>query len=105
MFIYLFIYLFRDGLRRKTEIWYTLVEWFRDGVLPVAYQAVPKEWIAFQDIEVLTTPIYDIKPGVGPLEMLFGRNLMGTRMENPENPGGGKNVAGLGKSEATPRTV
>jgi hypothetical protein len=42
----------------KVEIWYTPAEWFREDVLPVAYQAVPKEWIAFQDIEVVISPIF-----------------------------------------------
>jgi hypothetical protein len=68
--------------------WHAPVEWFIDEVLPVAYQAVPKEWVAFQDIEIFIAPIYDLKPGIGHLEMLFGRDLSGQRMATRENPGG-----------------
>jgi hypothetical protein len=69
-------------------IWYTPVEWFSDDVLPVAYQAVPKEWVAFHDTEVFIAPIYDLRPGIGYLETVFGRNLSGSRIANLENPGG-----------------
>jgi hypothetical protein len=65
----------------KVEIWYAPMEWFSDDVLPIAYQAVPKYWVAFQDIEVFIAPIDD-------LEALFGRDLSGERIDNTENPGG-----------------
>jgi hypothetical protein len=70
------------------EIWYTPAEWFSDDMLPIAYRAVPKEWIAFQDIEAFIAPIYDFKDGSGHLDILFGRQVSGCRRPNPENPGG-----------------
>jgi hypothetical protein len=54
------------------------VEWFSDDVLPVA----------FRDVELFIAPIYDLSPGIGHLETVFGRTLSGARMENRENPGG-----------------
>jgi hypothetical protein len=72
----------------NVEIWYAPVEWSREYVLPIAYQAVPKEWIAFQDIEAFIAPIQDLRPGIGHLEILFGRNLSGCRRRNPENRDG-----------------
>jgi hypothetical protein len=38
------------GVNQTVDIWYSPAEWFGDNVLPVAYQGVPKEWVAFQDI-------------------------------------------------------
>jgi hypothetical protein len=67
-------------------------------VLPIAYQAVAKEWIAFQDIETFIAPIYDLKDGTGHLDVLFGRQVGGCGRPNPENPGGCVTV-GLGKPE------
>jgi hypothetical protein len=49
-------------VNETVEIWYTPVEWFSDEVLLVAYKAVPKEWVAFHDIEVFIAPIYYLKP-------------------------------------------
>jgi hypothetical protein len=36
---------FAKVVNGNVEIWCTPAEWFRDDVLPVAYQAVPKKWI------------------------------------------------------------
>jgi hypothetical protein len=46
----------------------------------MTYQAVPKEGVAFQDIDVFIGPIYDLRPGIGHLEIVFGRGLNGGRI-------------------------
>jgi hypothetical protein len=63
------------------------VEWFGDNVFPVAYQAVPKDWITFQEMEIFIAPIHDLRPGIGHLEIIFGKELSAARIPNPENPG------------------
>jgi hypothetical protein len=61
-------------IKGSIVIWYTPAEWFRDDVLPIAYEAIPKEWIEFQDIETFIALIYDLKPGA---DGLFGRKVGG----------------------------
>jgi hypothetical protein len=35
------------AVNETVESWYTPIDWLSDDVVSVAYQAVPKEWIAF----------------------------------------------------------
>jgi hypothetical protein len=74
------------AVNETVEIWCTSVEWFSDDVLPVACQARPKELVGFQGIDTFISQIYDLGPGAGHWETVFGRNLNGPRMANPENP-------------------
>jgi hypothetical protein len=45
-----------------------------------------EEWIACQRIQIFIAPIHDLAPGIGHIEIILGRELMGTRIPNPENP-------------------
>jgi hypothetical protein len=76
-------------------------EWFGDNTLPVAYQALPKEWITYQGVEVFIAPVLDSSTGIGHTQVIFGRVLVGNRIPNPENQGGYITVV-TGKDEEYP---
>jgi hypothetical protein len=63
-------------------------EWFGDVKLPVAYQAVPREWITYPGVEVFIAPVLDSIVGMEVEQAIFGRELVGHRLPNPENQGG-----------------
>jgi hypothetical protein len=63
------------------------VEWFGDNAIQVAYQAVPNERITYQGIEVSIAPPHDLRLGIGDIEVIFGGDLVGSRVPKPENPG------------------
>jgi hypothetical protein len=83
------------------ELCYTPVESFGDNTLPVAYQAVPKEWIAYLGVEVFIAPLLDSNAGIGIAQTIFGGVLLGQLVPNQENPGGYITVV-TGRNEEYP---
>jgi hypothetical protein len=55
---------------------------------PVAYQSVPKEWVAYGGIEVFTTPPFDPNDGLHIAKGIFRSDVEENRIPSPENPGG-----------------
>jgi hypothetical protein len=58
------------------EIWHTPEEWVVDNVLPVVYQAIPKEWLAFPGGEVFIAQALGSQTGSGFVQATFGASLV-----------------------------
>jgi hypothetical protein len=70
------------------EIWYTSTDCSQEQSIPLADEAVPKEWIAGpEDVEFSIYPPFPADSGSRRAAWCFGPRLVGARFPNPENPG------------------
>jgi hypothetical protein len=79
-------------------------QWFGDNTLPVAYQALPKEWATMPGLEIFIAPIFKPKRCVEVIQHIFGATIDGVRVPNPENPDGYVVTANI-RGESPPEVV
>jgi hypothetical protein len=68
------------------ELSYTPQVWAGDNLLLVAYQSVPKDWIAYPGVDCFIAPALTPDSGINIAQGIFGEVLVGQLQLNPENP-------------------
>jgi hypothetical protein len=53
-------------------------EWIGDNALPVAYQALPKEWVTITGMEIFIAPAFEANGGVKVIQHIFRASIDGS---------------------------
>jgi hypothetical protein len=65
-------YLAANSVNDALDPWYIPLVWVSDNVLPISYQSIPKERIAFMDAECFIAPPFEPATGDRIARTLFG---------------------------------